>query len=101
MAWLQMISNKSLCDWFFIMFILNCVAGLIMLLRLVYVIMITRPGILFGSLTFILTIVAVAIPIVNGAFFYALCDRTLLAPVDDPKITPIRTNERNLVFGTF
>lgn len=72
-----MISNKSLCDWFFVMFVLNCVASAIMLLRLVNMIMITRPGLLLGSTSFILTLVAVVIPIINGAFFYALCDRAL------------------------
>jgi hypothetical protein len=77
MEWLDMISNKSLCDWFFVMFVLNCVASAIMLLRLVNIIMITRPGLLLGSTSFILTLVAVVIPIINGAFFYALCDRAL------------------------
>ena len=77
MEWLDMISNKSLCDWFFVMFVLNCVASAIMLLRLVNMIMITRPGLLLGSTSFILTLVAVVIPIINGAFFYALCDRAL------------------------
>ena len=99
MAWLEMISNKSICDWFFVMFVLNCIASVIMLVRLVHMIMITRPGVLLGSVTFILTVVAVAIPVINGAFFYALCDRAL--PPPENGVFPIRTNERNLVFGTF
>ena len=72
-----MVSNKSLCDWFFVMFILNCVAGGIMLLRLINMMMNSRAGLLLGSATFILTLVAVLIPVINGAFFYALCDRAL------------------------
>ena len=72
-----MVSNKSLCNWFFIMFILNCVAAGIMFLRLISILMNSRSGLLLGSASFILTLVAVVIPVINGAFFYALCDRAL------------------------
>jgi hypothetical protein len=77
MEWLDMVSNKSLCNWFFIMFVLNCVAAGIMLLRLISILMNSRSGLLLGSASFILTLVAVVIPVINGAFFYALCDRAL------------------------
>ena len=97
MDWLNTVSNKSLCDWFFVMFVLNCIVGIIMILRLVSMVISSRPGLLFGSITFILTLVAAAIPIINGAFFYALCDRAL----PNSSLSPIKTNERNLVFGTF
>jgi len=80
------ISNKTVCDWFYIMFIINCVASAVMLVRLIVMIIYTKPGILLGSLTFFITIIAVAVPIINGAFFYTLCDRAL-SP--NAKVTPL------------
>lgn len=77
MQWLESVSNKSLCDWFYLMFILNSVVSVIMIVRIVVMLFKTRPGILLGSVSFIFTVIAVAVPVINGAFFYALCDRAL------------------------
>jgi hypothetical protein len=78
------------------MFILNCIVSVVMLIRLIVIIYTTRPGLLVGSAAFFITLLAVAIPVINGAFFYALCDRAL---PDTLSGTPIKTNERNIVFG--
>lgn len=48
-----------------------------MLFRVIHLLSIAKAGLGLGSLTFLLTLVSMAIPVVNGAFFYALCDRTL------------------------
>jgi len=100
MAFLESISNVTLCDWFYIMFIANSIVGVIMLIRIVIMLMYTRPGILLGSGLFFITLLAVIVPVINGAFFYALCDRALIGtPISVPQ--PIKSGERNLVFGTF
>jgi hypothetical protein len=82
------------------MFILNSIVSVVMIIRIVIMLVYTRPGILMGSMAFILTVLAVAIPVINGAVFYALCDRALIGTIPDV-VQPIPTNERNLVFGTF
>ena len=74
---LNSVSNTSLCNWFYIMFILNCVVAAIMLVRVIHMLSVTKAGLGLGSITLILAIVSVTIPLVNGAFFYALCDRSL------------------------
>jgi len=83
MVWLQSVENNTICNWFYIMFIVNCVVAVIMVVRTVFLVMYTRPGLLIGSASFFITLLAVAIPIINGAFFYALCDRSIGA-VPDP-----------------
>jgi hypothetical protein len=77
MVWLNSVSNVSLCGWFYIMFIVNSVVSVIMLIRVIAMIIYTRPGLLVGSATFFLMLLALAVPVINGAFFYALCDRAL------------------------
>ena len=99
MVWLESVSNSSLCDWFYLMFILNSIVGVIMIIRIVVMLFYTRPGILVGSAAFFITLLAVVVPVINGAFFYALCDRAL--PNTKPTQQPIKSGERNLVFGTF
>jgi len=74
---LSSVSNASLCNWFYLMFILNCVVAAIMLVRVVYMLSASKAGLGLGSVTFILALVSITIPLVNGAFFYALCDRAL------------------------
>ena len=78
MVSLESVSNKSLCDWFYLMFILNSIVSAVMIVRIIVMLFKTRPGILLGSMSFILTVLALAIPVINGAVFYALCDRALL-----------------------
>ena len=51
--------------------------AVIMLVRTVFLINSSKPGLGPGSIIFILTLVSLIIPVVNGAFFYALCDRSL------------------------
>jgi hypothetical protein len=75
--WLSSVSNASICTWFYVMFILNCIVAVVMLMRTIFLINSRKPGFGPGSLIFILTLVSLIIPVVNGAFFYALCDRSL------------------------
>ena len=62
-----------------------------MLARTVYLLNSIKPGIGPGSFIFILTLVSLIIPIVNGAFFYALCDRSLL---DTDSVPMVATTDR-------
>jgi len=74
---LKPVSNSSLCTWFYVMFMINLIFASIMVIRLVYMLVKSKVGLVLGSVTFLLTVVSVAVPLVNGAFFYALCDRSL------------------------
>ena len=98
MAFLDFISNGTLCDWFYIMFIANSIVGVIMAVRLVFVLTRNRPGILLGSGLFFMTLLALAVPVINGAVFYALCDRALLGTEVAPQ--PLKSGERSVVFGS-
>jgi hypothetical protein len=74
---LKPVSNSSLCTWFYLMFMINLIFASIMVIRLMYLLVKSKVGLVLGSVTFLLTLVSVAVPLVNGAFFYALCDRSL------------------------
>ena len=74
---LKPVSNSSLCTWFYLMFMINLIFASIMVIRLMYLLVKSKVGLVMGSVTFLLTLVSVAVPLVNGAFFYALCDRSL------------------------
>jgi hypothetical protein len=85
MVWLESVSSASVCYWFYIMFVVNCVVALIMVVRIIVLIAYTRPGLLIGSASFFITLLAVVVPIINGAFFYTLCDRSIGSGVDPNK----------------
>ena len=74
---LSSVPNTSLCTWFYVMFLVNCFVGLIMLIRVIHMLSTVKAGFGLGSLAFILTLISITISVVNGAFFYALCDRSL------------------------
>lgn len=74
---LKPVSNSSLCTWFYLMFMINLIVASIMVIRLVYMLVKSKVGLGLGSVTVLLTVVSVMVPLVNGAFFYALCDRSL------------------------
>ena len=74
---LNSVPNTSLCNWFYYMFILNLIAAVILLIRIIYILIQAKVSLGLGSLTFIFTLASMIIPLVNGAFFYALCDRSL------------------------
>ena len=74
---LNSVSNASLCNWFYFMFLLNCLVAVVMLFRVIHLLYVSKAGLGLGSLTFLLTVLSLIFPLVNGAFFYALCDRSL------------------------
>lgn len=74
---LKPVSNSSLCTWFYLMFMINLIFASIMVIRLVYILVKSKVGVVVGSVAFLLTAVTVIVQLVNGAFFYALCDRSL------------------------
>jgi hypothetical protein len=51
-----------------------------------------------GSVTFFITLLAVALPVVNGAFFYALCDRALPYKNTSSASSLAKSSE---IYGTF
>jgi len=98
MAWLNFVSNASICQWFYAMFILNSIVSVIMVIRVVIMLMYTKPGILMGSATFFISLLFIIVPVINGAFFYALCDRALVTNSEAP--VP-ESNRNNLILGKF
>jgi len=82
---LKTIPDKSLCDWFFLMYILAVVAGsfqLIMLvsqtmmfMRLSFVKTPAKIGYLIGIL---ISIAILMVAVFNSLFLYSLCDRSLV-----------------------
>jgi hypothetical protein len=97
MAWLDFVSNVSICQWFYVMFILNSIISVIMVVRVVFMLMYTKPGILMGSATFFISLLAIVVPVINGAFLYALCDRAL--NTNSESVTESKNND--LVLGKF
>ena len=99
MAWLDFVSNASICQWFYVMFILNSIVSVIMVIRVVMMLMYTKPGILMGSATFFISLLFIIVPVINGAFFYALCDRSLVSNSQAPQAP--ESNMNNLILGKF
>lgn len=97
MAWLDFVSDVSICQWFYVMFILNAIISAVMIVRVFLMLMTTKPGILMGSATFFISLIAIILPVINGAFFYALCDRALVG--NSESVTESKNND--LVLGSF
>ena len=99
MAWLNFVSDVSICQWFYAMFILNSIISVVMVVRVVFMLINTKPSILMGSATFFISLIAIIVPVINGAFFYALCDRALVSKQAPAPPQPSPNN--NLILGKF
>ena len=76
--WTKKISSNAVCNWYYILFIANCVIAGIALLFIVGVMPFLRlpKGMMIGqSFT---TLISIAIVLVNALFLYLICDRSLL-----------------------
>jgi hypothetical protein len=82
-GFLDGVSNKSLCDWFFFMYVLALVGAV---LQVVMIIINTTtflrskiPGSIKGAFIVgtIMAIVVLGIAVTNSLFLYSLCDRSL------------------------
>ncbi len=72
------ISNSTICDWYFYLYLINAGVFIIFFLSVV-VSLIFSPKFrnMFG-LTFTLQVITMAIALVSSLFFYLMCDRALL-----------------------
>jgi hypothetical protein len=81
---LEGVSDKSLCNWFFFMYVLAVIGAA---LQVVMIIINTtvylrskihpsvKAGFLFGTL---MALVVLGIAVTNSLFLYSLCDRSLI-----------------------
>ena len=80
---LKSVSDKSLCDWFFSMYVLTLVLGTFQLIHVV--IMVSRLFYMKGtgpkvvaSVAVIASLIMLAIAVLNSLFIYSQCERSLL-----------------------
>jgi len=78
--WTKKISSNAVCNWYYILFIANCVIAGFALLYVVGVMPFLRlpKGMMIGQ--GITTVISLAIVLVNALFLYLMCDRALLDP---------------------
>ena len=76
--WTKKISNSAVCNWYYILFIANCVIAGIALLFVVGILPFMRipKGMMLGH--GFTALISIAIALVNALFLYLLCDRSLL-----------------------
>lgn len=72
------VSNAGVCSWFYFMFILNVVAFGLGAIGYMYMYLRLRGLSLPLKLVFIaVTLIVMALPLVNAGFFYTMCNRAL------------------------
>lgn len=78
--WTKKISSNAVCNWYYILFIANCVIiGLVLLYMFGVMPFLRLPkGVLIGQ--GFTALISGAIVIVNALFLYVMCDRSLLEP---------------------
>jgi hypothetical protein len=94
--WMEKISSKSICTWYYAFFIINFIIAGFALIGLI-VGLFALPGPFWLRLLNSVTgIVGLSIAVVNGLFFYLMCDRSLLAEKkkdSDKKVHVAKTGE--------
>jgi hypothetical protein len=77
--WMQKISSQSVCTWYYAFFIINfIIAGFAFIGLILGLVMSTGPF-WMKFLNTITGMIGLSIAVVNGLFFYLICDRALLA----------------------
>ena len=72
------ISNSTICDWYFYLYLINAGVFIIFFLSIVVsLIFSSKVRNMFG-LTFTIQVITMAISLVSSLFFYLMCDRALL-----------------------
>jgi hypothetical protein len=83
-SFLKSVPDKSICDWFFFMYILALLGAVFQLIMIVInttifmrlkVPVSMKGGFIFGT---IMAIVVLGIVVTNSLFLYSMCDRTLV-----------------------
>jgi len=75
-TFLQGVSNKSLCNWFFIMYILALAGATYQILFILFsVFNMKNKG--FGIALVVVSSIVLSISVLQSLFLYSLCDRSL------------------------
>lgn len=77
--WTKGISSNAVCTYYYILFIVNCIIAALTLIMIFGVLPFLRlpKGVLVSNS--IMSILLLALAVVNSLFLYLLCDRALLA----------------------
>ena len=82
-TFLKSVSDKSLCGWFFTMYVLTLVLGtfqvihVVMIMSGLFYIKGTGPKVI-ASVAVIASLIMLGIAVFNSLFLYSLCERSLL-----------------------
>ena len=70
------IPNRTICDWFFALFVLNCIGAVLMVISLGLLMKLLKSN---SAKAFIVLgkFVEISIVLVTSAFLYTMCNRAL------------------------
>lgn len=71
------IPNRTICDWFFALFVLNCIGAVLMVLSLGLLLKLLKGGGVAKTFLVLGKFVQIAIVLVTSAFLYTMCNRSL------------------------
>ena len=82
-SFLKSVSDQSLCNWFFSMYILMVIFAVFQVINIIY----TMSGLfylkspqakVFASVAILTSLIMMGIAVFNSLFLYSLCDRSLV-----------------------
>lgn len=76
--WTKDISNDAVCTYYYILFVINCIIAaltLIMIFGILPFLRLPKGALISNS---IMSILVLALAVVNSLFLYLICDRALL-----------------------
>ena len=76
--WMEKISSKSICTWYYAFFIINFIIAGFALIGLILGLFMSSGPFWMKFLNTVTGMVGLSIAVVNGLFFYLMCDRALL-----------------------
>ena len=77
--WMEKISSKSVCTWYYAFFIINFIIAGFAFVGLILGLVMSNGPFWMKFLNTITGTVGLSIAVVNGLFFYLMCDRALLS----------------------
>ncbi len=76
--WTKGIKSRTVCDYYYVLFIFNAAACVFALLTGIPALMMLNGTVAYKILNLIFIVGAIALTFFNALFIYLLCDRSLL-----------------------
>jgi hypothetical protein len=73
--WMQAIAGSTVCNWFYIFYVVNLIVFVILVIGMVFLAFRTKKGLTLPNIFF--GLISSVVACTNTLFFYIMCERSL------------------------